>query len=523
MHFGAGNSIMCHFSGQTMPDPTEPSASGSSAPAEAVRYIIVVHGMGEARFNETVLPVIDRFAEIRSSQRWPPPSDILSLGMASGQTGPEDDANGRPWLDFEGIAANPDDQTAKPFYGEAGTSGLRFVDMHWKELLSTAWPNVGQDPDVWFDALIGRLRRRASSGKYVPQWALETLGVLRETVRLVHTILKLRFKDVDNTVFAQYLGDVQLYGEYSFVRGQAVRRFHDRLARIQQRHKDLHGDLPARYTIIAHSLGTVMAMDAILYAYAPVTTRSQKGDGRSMPLSGYINDVEIPSVDWVNHIDSFVTLGSPIDKFLTIWWLNYLHLNDDTWIEKVDRKIDHYNYCEVQDPVGQHLYLFESTKAYQKIFDCKEEQVYLRYIWPGLAHLAYWKDLDLFAWIAHHAVDRYLFPDSQCPDEPRWFSPQLYDQVLFISYYLIPVIVIALDVYTFTIACRAETWQAAVTASVVLFATTLLGRYLIDLTVWWRQILKAKHNQTSEPGDEVSMKNSLSRLSNLFSNKNAGK
>lgn len=177
-----------------------------------VRYVVVVHGMGESRFNETVLSVVNRFAEARSGRSWPPPSDIVSLGMACGQTGIETLPSGLPWLEFSQIPCQPLPQSVDPFYGNAESTGknLRFVDMHWGNLLQDAWLDVGQDPNDWLDALIGRLRRKAYKDGKVPQWALETIGVLRDTVRLVHGILRFKLKDFDELAFGKCLDDVHV-------------------------------------------------------------------------------------------------------------------------------------------------------------------------------------------------------------------------------------------------------------------------------------------------------------------------
>src|SRR5687768_15602520 len=59
-------------------------ADDSSA---VVPYVVVVHGMGNARENETVLGVVSRVADARSRRGWPEPPDIVTLAAASGQTG----------------------------------------------------------------------------------------------------------------------------------------------------------------------------------------------------------------------------------------------------------------------------------------------------------------------------------------------------------------------------------------------------------------------------------------------------
>lgn len=84
------------------------------------------------------------------------------------------------------------------------------------------------------------------------------------------------------------------------------------------------------------------------------------------------------------------------------------------------------------------------------------------------------------------------------PNEPEWYSSRIHDQILIITYVAVPALVIVLDVYTFTLACRAEGLHGVIPATLVFFVTTLLGRYLIDLLVFWRQVQRSKHNELSE-------------------------
>ena len=98
------------------------------------------------------------------------------------------------------------------------------------------------------------------------------------------------FKEMKKRVFVKFLGDVQLYGEYSRCRGQAVRRFHDMMAKVEAVHyarelRDREGEQPRvpRYVIIAHSLGSVMSLDALLYASATSAVRLGRESGWVFP------------------------------------------------------------------------------------------------------------------------------------------------------------------------------------------------------------------------------------------------
>jgi len=138
----------------------------------------------------------------------------------------------------------------------------------------------------------------------VPPWTLKVLELLRETIAVTDLVLRLRLAEWRDVIFGQYLGDVQLYGEYAVARGQAVRRFHDRLADVEEAHaREFAGvaDAPeARYTVIAHSLGTVMAMDALLYAHAHDRVRAgTDAPGLGLPFPGYAaKGKTVPGVAW---------------------------------------------------------------------------------------------------------------------------------------------------------------------------------------------------------------------------------
>jgi hypothetical protein len=464
--------------------------------------VVVVHGMGEPRPNETVIPVIDRFAEGRSESPWPPPPSVLTLGAVSGQ-------NERPWTSFTGI---PRDRisVAAPFLGEAarGDQMLRFVDIHWGDLLKDAYPLVGQSPNLWADAILGRLVRKdayaARSGRpqeRVPPWTLKVLELLRETIAVTDLVLRLRLAQWRDVIFGQYLGDVQLYGEYPVARGQAVRRFHDRLAAVEHAHQHEFGDAAdapqARYTVIAHSLGTVMAMDALLYAHTHDAIRAgTEAPGFGLPFPGYATSAgEVaPNVAWAERVDSFVTLGSPIDKFLFMWWLNYEYLQHPAdWLEPMRRRhgrILHFNLSEEQDPVGHTVDLAKTSPAFRDVFDTVEDRVYVRYAVPGLAHIHYWEDREVFQWILQEAVD--FVPPEKRTVHPVWFDARVYRRVIFFAYSLLPFATIAACFVTLMLAWRADTWPARALGSGVFFLTCVFGRRLIDLNLWWRQVLKQK-------------------------------
>ncbi|MEK9630084.1 MAG: hypothetical protein VW455_13825, partial [Nitrospinota bacterium] len=137
-----------------------------------MKYVIVVHGIGEQRKNETILNVVNRFAELRHGKGEEDMSSILTLGKATSQTGKENRAKKRedcrfeigknkflPWVEFKGIPNKPTDSIPpKPFLGEPSKTGenIRFVDMCWADIMQLDYPEVGQDVTEWANGLMGR-------------------------------------------------------------------------------------------------------------------------------------------------------------------------------------------------------------------------------------------------------------------------------------------------------------------------------------------------------------------------------
>src|SRR5262249_54251323 len=79
------------------------------------------------------------------------------------------------------------------------------------------------------------------------------------------------------------------------------------------------------------------------------------------------------------------------------------------------------------------------------------------------------------------------------PSEPQWFCPDIFQRIVQIAYWLIPGTVIVADVLVLVWAYYAESLYTTVLAAIVFSGLWLLGRYLIVLSVWWRQVLNAKH------------------------------
>ncbi|MEM6298039.1 MAG: hypothetical protein AAF740_05045 [Bacteroidota bacterium] len=523
---------------------------------EYIEYVVVFHGIGEQRANETVLPVINRMAEVRQDQEQPSKKHIISLGMVTSQTGEHEFKRGsttyfgKPWAEFEGIPREkPRPKTPlSPFVGIPSKTGenIRFVDGKWADIMQSHYESVAQPLGQWASSLIGRLET-LEAHKSLPVgegWVLPVLYRLKESLTLLETLINLRLRGLGVQVFEKYMGDIQLYGEFSVIRGQATKRFHQLFEHIEKEHRknyqldkqyiqaETGNEIRPRYTIVAHSLGTIMSLDALMYAHFKMDKVMERGaDLPNLPFTGYNTDDMLIRNDrfgetWVDNVDAFITLGSPIDKFLTIWMNNYRYLDDSFLNDGVGylperlHKIRHYNYCDEQDPVGHALDILNEKTAYNRVFTLEEDSVYNRYTVPGAAHNEYWNDLELFQHIMENTVDvssqkrekaaevqeKGQIPKTLQPTKGlKTFKNSAYTWVLIYSYFLLPLVSLGTMFPAFLIAYyNRDTPLVMLGAAFGLVAGQFITFRLIKLMVWWRQILKAKskHNTDAIRGQQ---------------------
>ena len=502
---------------------------------EYVTYVVVVHGIGEQRKNETVINVVNRFAEARRGAEADDNRDVLTLGQASGQTDlPKLPVTKQPWIEFHGIPSDPNAAPGRGvFLGERSSTGdnLRFVDLCWSDVMQESIGHVGQDVRVWAKGLLGRLLRKHedaetanNSSAQVPLWIRRVLYLLADTLLLVRFAMNFRFKEMKDLVFVKFLGDAQLYGEYSRCRGRAVRRFHEMMAKIEFEHgaREQERTRPriARYVVIAHSLGSIMSFDALLYASATCDVR--RGRDCQWVFPGYLGDDDevrecehaeakdsfaFLDTGWIKRVQSFVTLGSPIDKYLTIWWLNYRYLlRRAGCFQPTDSpRIAHFNYCDELDPVGHNLDVACQTPAYKEVFECCEDVVFNRYAVPGAAHNEYWTDQGLFGWILTRGVDGGRAGEDECK-RPQWFSSWVYCRLLFWLYSAVPLLILLGTYASLSLAFQAPGWRTAAIAAAAFSFLAYFGRRLIDLSIWWRQIQRQKSEtfwKRDRPADDT--------------------
>lgn len=363
-------------------------------------YIVVVHGMGEQKLNATAYEVVHRFAEIRQDQKHQGNAHYANFLAAHLSTqSVRLEGEGHHWSEFNGIEVNPAVPTGN-FDGlpvsNSNWAGknFRFVDLHWAQILQgQTEKGFASSTEAWTGALLNRLDPQTgiTPKEWLESWTLPVLHLIRETVIPIKKFLDFKYPELSQVVFEDVLGDIHLYGDYGQTRGRAVRHFHGVLDEIHLgdfidwcKYGPHRGEMeyePPSYTVIAHSLGSIMGFDALVYAFTDFRIRrastNDGGYSPSFPFYGYTegqpeevqkwlgllselhtawenldesfrnqnaeetydrycNFIDylhvtspskvVPPLFWRDQVKHFFTFGSPIDKFHVLWYQNYLHM-----------------------------------------------------------------------------------------------------------------------------------------------------------------------------------------------------
>jgi hypothetical protein len=302
-----------------------PDSKRISLPSDPRHYIIVVHGIGEQKINSTIPPVVQRFAEVRHKKRENFYNIIIPASLSSQSVRSETELHG--WSEFRGIPAD-DSQSVEEFDGTPATDtageNLRFVEMYWQDILQSHQSRFASDLESWTKAMLERLRDPAITPReWLPSWALPMLQSMVCVAVPLKKTLAFKYVQQANLVFNGFLGDVHLYGDYARTRGEAVRHFHATLDKLMfydfldWRIRELtvssirQEPLVAGFyqkpeiSILAHSLGSIMSFDALVYAQAKTGIRESASESiefdSSFPFFGYVQPSKEEEHRWEKH------------------------------------------------------------------------------------------------------------------------------------------------------------------------------------------------------------------------------
>ena len=349
---------------------------------------------------------------------------------------------------------------------------LVIVDGCWSDITEDLRENTASSLATWSEALRLRLSRRTQLRRMS--------RLLRDAQRLLlplEKIMRWQFPALAHTVFDAFLSDVQVYAEFTPARQAAIKRLSGYLDDIVAQHQKIYGADAADFdiSIVAHSLGTVASLDTL--AAAALIAPDQQ-------------------VSWYKHLKHFITLGSPIDKFLVLWSENYrpYHVLAERRSEPAEPRIQFWNYCDELDPVGHHIDLLKKLPWSEKLFDYREDVVYTRYRLPGKAHIDYWHDEQLMARL--QKIITHQLTEPQKKPGPN-FKLTSYVVTLVVTYVAAPV---ALTLAAWAMASTVDyktLWQLRLQddtfwqSTISLLATAgllIAGSLGLRVLFMWRQI-----------------------------------
>jgi hypothetical protein len=316
-----------------MPDPKR-----ITLPSAPRHYIVVAHGMGEQKINTTIPAVVQRFAEVRHKKRENFYNIIIPASLSSQSVRSETELHG--WSEFRGIPAD-DSQSVEDFDGTPATDtageNLRFVELYWQDILQAHQSRFASDLEDWTKAMLERLQDPSITPReWLPSWALPLLQSIAGVAVPLKKMLAFKYVQQVNLVFNGFLGDVHLYGDYARTRGETVRHFHATLDKLMfydfldWRIRELtvssirQEPLVAGFyqkpeiSIMAHSLGSIMSFDALVYAQAKACIRESGSESiefdSSFPFFGYLEPSKEEKNRWDKHKEQLEKFILKVDR-----------------------------------------------------------------------------------------------------------------------------------------------------------------------------------------------------------------
>lgn len=317
-----------------------PKSKHINRPTASRHYVVVAHGIGEQKLNTTIPPVVQRFAEVRQKHSKNTYKFIIPASLSSQSVRSETEKLG--WSEFRGIPVRLDD-LKEDFDGAPPTKtageNFRFVEMYWQDILQRHQKDFASDLEVWSKAMLDRFQDKAITPEgWLPKWAEPMLDSIASVAVPLKKMLAFKFSPQVKYVVNDYLGDVHLYGDYARTRGESVRHFHATLTKLmfydfldwrkrelqvsRLNHEALHAEPYQKpdITVIAHSLGSIMCFDALVYAHAKCEVREESSESiefvSSFPFFGYRQPSKEEDGVWEKHEGKLERFAREIDDRL---------------------------------------------------------------------------------------------------------------------------------------------------------------------------------------------------------------
>ena len=449
-------------------------ASGGGVPMEKI--IVAIHGVGSQVRSSTIRSVARRFGD-----RSVPPLPVMPLGYFNISVGSE--------VRWSRLDTEPDDMLAK----------IGFAEVYWADIPAQIVKagDTLEETKAWGRTVVSRAEsvyeRAVPNGKLTRQDFELGIGMVEEIIETIDVLENLLwvtakagiFKVEIGELLRNYVDDVQVVTDFPFYREKILHRFHSALAAIVATYQQTYPDRTPEIYLVAHSEGTVISLLGLLQALSGQVIRDPEDPDNTVETS------------WVTFVRGFMTIGSPIDKHITLWpklWdeFNMTSTSDESGavvLTTKDRppvrlpcKIKWRNYFDFGDPIGFKL---ESAVDLLNTRGCDAFQFvtaehdfgFSRYWLPGKAHNDYWDDADVFG---HFIEDVVIESGMASPPANRRFTAAVSKCIPYTATFLLHLIAVFVLYKAVTdTSDTAFSWEIVSSAG----AIVLLGAFLTCITV----------------------------------------
>jgi hypothetical protein len=345
---------------------------------KVTRLVVAVHGIGNQFRYSTVQATASRFAAYCRSPITQPLGAFHPAKLITKPDSPELGAYlFEPPKDFENEFR-----------------GFGFAEVFWADIPERAadTKNTTEESKAWALTLVERVRMldQSSTGKsdlidYKKASAVveEMIGTIKVFENLLFIAKKAGLFEFNlGQLLTDFLGDVQIVADFKDYGGDIFKRFADTMRNLVRRMPNVD-----KIYIVAHSEGTVVSFKGLITALA-----AEKN----------------PNNEWVDKVEGYMTIGSPLNKHIVMWphlWQKLRPAPGRTGQAPILWR----NYCDYGDPVGFNL---EITREWMEQnewlsffqFDNDHDFGFTRYPFPGKAHNDYWNDDKVFG----HFIDEVV-------------------------------------------------------------------------------------------------------------------
>jgi hypothetical protein len=362
----------------------------AAAPASKVTKVIVaVHGVGDQHTYATIQSVVNQFCSFYEEPA------AIPLGSFH------------------------NDQAAfsmQPPFPPEHFQHLAFAEVYWatipREVVDDKY--TLEEAKKWAGTIVERLRMRWRQSKRAgearePDFPL-LRQVLEEMIETIAVLERLCFLAAKAGLFTfdlrklldAYLGDVQVVAEFGSQRKKILDAFAATMAKVHAAHSD------ADIFVVAHSEGTVVSFLGLLAA------------------------ARDPDTSWIQKVRGYMTFGSPLDKHLILWPELF---GNAPPAARAEEPIAWRNYYDRGDPIGfalDDVRWWLHHNGWEGVFEFDEEHDigFIRYPFPGKAHVDYWNDRGVFRHFIRTVVNEPV-PEKESAatpaEEPRdiWWKKWL--------------------------------------------------------------------------------------------------